>query len=124
MPKVNFKRFDIAIDQANKSYSKSFELDKTITAITGILISSSKDDLAYFRGQQKIEINKDEFFPENYESKLLMSGINVSPNNRYYELGSVAPGNGIVKVDYKDSDDNRIPFNPYVIYIYIKYETN
>lgn len=124
MPKVNFKRFDITIDQANKSYSKSFELDKTITAITGVLISSSKDDLAYFRGQQKIEINKDEFFPENYESKLLMSGINVSPNNRYYELGSVAPGNGIVKVDYKDTDDNRIPFNPYVIYIYIKYETN
>jgi hypothetical protein len=121
MPKINFKRFDITIDQANKSYSKSFELDKTITAITGVLISSSKDDLAYFRGQQKIEINKDEFFPENYESKLLMSGINVSPNNRYYELGSVAPGNGIVKVDYKDTDDNRIPFNPYVIYIY---ETN
>lgn len=124
MPKVNFKRFDISIDQANKTYSKSFELDKTITAIKGVLISSSKDDLAYFRGQQKIEINKDEFFPENYESKLLMSGINVSPNNRFYDLGSVAPGNGIVKVDYKDSDDGRVAFSPYVIFIYIKYETN
>lgn len=124
MPKQNFKRFDIVVDQANKTFSKNFELDKTITAIKGVLISSNREDLAYFRGEQKIEINKDEFFPENYESKLLMSGINVSPNSRYYNLGSVAPGNGIIKVDYKDADDGRTVFAPYRVYVYVQYETN
>lgn len=124
MPKQNFKRFDISVDQANKIYSKSFELDKTITAIKGVLISSNREDLAYFRGEQKIEINKEEFFPDNYESKLLMSGINVAPNHRYYDLGSVPPGNGIIKVDYKDTDDGRTVFAPYRLFVYVQYETN
>jgi hypothetical protein len=124
MPKQNYKRFDLVVDQANKAYSKSFELDKTITAIKGLLISSNREDLVYFRGTQKIEINKDEFFPENYESKLLMTGINVSPNRRYYDLGSVPPGNGIIKVDYTDTDDGRTNFSAYRLYVYVHYETN
>lgn len=123
MSKPIKKRFDLSIDQANKSYTKSFELDKTIIAIKGILITSDKDDLLYFRGSQKIEINKEEYFPENYESKLLMSGINVPPKSRYYDLGTVAPGNGIVKLDYTDKDDGRTTFAAYRVSLYLDCET-
>ena len=116
------KRFDIQVTEANKTVSKTFELDKNIKTVKGMLITSDKDDLLYFRGTQKVEINKEELFPENYESKLLMSGINVPPKGRYYDLGGINPGSGIVKIEFKDSDDGRTPFETYRVSLYLDCE--
>ena len=113
------KRFDILVTEANKSYNQDFELDKTITSVIGIAISSDKDDLLYFRGSQKVEVNKEELFPAGYESKLLMAGVNVSPNGKYYQLDHVNPGNGIVKMVYEDADDGRTSFSPYRVSLYL-----
>ena len=122
MLKATKKRFDIKILVANSSVSDTFELEKNIVKVHGILVTSDKDDLLYYRGTQKVEINKEEFFPENYESKLLMSGINVAPKQRYYDLGGVAPGNGLVKISYKDLDDGRTVFAPYRVSLYLDCE--
>lgn len=122
MLKATKKRFDIKILVANSGVNDTFELDKNIVKVHGILVTSDKDDLLYYRGTQKIEINKEEFFPENYESKLLMSGINVAPKQRYYDLGGVAPGNGLVKITYKDLDDGRTVFTPYRVSLYLDCE--
>lgn len=116
------KRFDINVTQANNTVSKDFELDKNITAIHGLLFTSDRDDLMYYRGSQKVEINREEIFPENYESKLLMSGLNVSPNERYYKINGMPPGNGKIKVDFKDTNDDRLPFAEYRVSIYLDCE--
>lgn len=116
------KRFDIDVASANATFSKTFELDKSIIAIHGLLFTSDRDDLMYYRGSQKIEINREEIFPEQYESKLLMTGVNVSPNERYYKLGGLVPGNGKVKVDYKDTNDDRLPFAAYRVSLYLDCE--
>lgn len=122
MLKAIKKRFDIKITQANSAVNDTFELDKNIVKINGLLVTSDKDDLLYYRGTQKIEINKEEFFPDQYESKLLMSGINVAPKQRYYDLGGVAPGNGLVKLSYVDADDGRTVFAPYRVSLYLDCE--
>jgi hypothetical protein len=119
MSKIIKKRFDIPVTEASKTFSKSFDLDKNITHVKGLLLTADKDDLLYFRGSQKIEISKEEIFPENYESKLLLSGIAVAPNGRYYDIGQVAAGNGSVKVEYKDSEDGRTQFVPYRVSLYL-----
>lgn len=119
MLKLVKKRFDIQITSNNQSLSKSFELDKNIVAVNGLLLTSDKDDLLYYRGSQKIEINGEEYFPENYESKLLMSGINVSPKQRYYDLGSASTGNGTIKLSYQDTEDLRAAFTPYRVSLYV-----
>ena len=116
------KRFDVVITTADKVYSQSFELDKTITFIKGILLTADKEDLLYYRGSQKIEVNKQEVFPEDYASKLLMTGINISPNQRYYDTGNLPVGNGIVKIEYRDQNDTRLAFEPYRISIYLDCE--
>lgn len=116
------KRFDIQIAAARDSVNKTFELDKNIKAVKGVLVTSDKDDLLYYRGTQKIEINNSEFFPDNYESKLLMSGINVAPKQRYYDIGSVNPGNGIIKLSYTDTEDGRTRFEPYRVSLYVDCE--
>ncbi|HEX7904893.1 MAG TPA: hypothetical protein VF487_13535 [Chitinophagaceae bacterium] len=116
------KRYDIDVTTANTLHSKSFELDKNITAIHGLLFTSDRDDLMYYRGSQKVEINREEIFPENYESKLLMTGLNVSPNERFYKINGMHPGNGTIKVDYKDSNDDRLPFASYRVSLYVDCE--
>ena len=118
MNKIVKKRFDIDIASANQTLSKTFDLDKDITSIKGVLITSDRDDLLYYRGSQRIEISKEEFFPENYESKLLMSGISVAPRERYYDLGNVNPGNRSIRVDYKDLNHVLAPFTAYRVSYY------
>jgi hypothetical protein len=116
------KRFDIQITGDGVSITKTFELDKNIKSIKGILLTSDKDDLLYYRGSQRIEINKIEYFPDNYESKLLMSGINIPPKSRYYDLGNVNPGNGTIKLVYQDFPDGRTVFETYRVSLYVDCE--
>jgi hypothetical protein len=116
------KRYDLDIPTANDVFSKTFELDKNVEKVHGMLLTSDRDDLMYYRGSAKVELNSDEIFPEGYETKLLMSGLNVSPNDRYYNLGGIAPGNFKLKVEYKDSPDARLAFTAYRISIYLDVE--
>jgi hypothetical protein len=117
------KRYDLAIGAANAKVSKSIDLEKTITHIDGVLLTSDKGDLLYYRGSQKIEISKDEVFPDTFESKLLMSGINVAPNKRFYQLPHIATGNGNIKIEYQDTNDSRAVFESYRVSLYLLCET-
>ncbi len=112
------KRFDIEVTAAKQAITKTFELDKNITVVNGVFVTSDRDELMYYRGTQGIEINKQECVPENCESKVLMFGINVGGKDRFRELNGVAPGNGAVKVTYKDNDDGRTTFEPYRFSVY------
>ena len=116
------KRFDLQVGAAGSITTQTFELDKTVEKVHGILFASDRDDLMYYRGSGKVEINSDEIFPEGYETKLLMSGLNVSPNDRFYNLGGVPPGNFKLKVDYKDTPDARLAFANYRVSIYLDVE--
>lgn len=119
------KRFSFLVDQGDKSYPKKFELDKNIKVVKGLLISSNKPNLLFYRGSQKIEISGIEIFPEEYESRLLMTGINVPPDQKFADLGdNVLAGNGEVKVIYKDKDNSNTAFEPYEVSIYLMCELN
>jgi hypothetical protein len=122
MPKRIKKRYDIDVTSAGVIHTKTFELDKTVQKIHGILFASDRDDLMYYRGSAKLEINSEEIFPEGYESKLLMTGLNVSPNDRFYNLGGIPPGNFKVKVEYKDTADARLAFTGYRVSLYLDVE--
>lgn len=113
------KRFDINITSISQSVSKTFELDKSIVAVRGVTFTSDKDDLLYYRGSQRLEINKTEIFPEEYESKLVMGGLNLQPNCRFYRTGKLSPGNGIIALQYKDTPDGRTTFAPYRVSLYV-----
>ena len=44
------------------------------------------------------------------------------PNERYYDVGKLPPGNGKVVVTFKDSDDGRSVFAPYRVTLYLTCE--
>lgn len=122
MKQIIKKRFDIIVSEAKMTVKEQFELDKNVTRITGILLTSDREDLLYHRGSQKIEINNEEIVPEKYESKLLLSGMNVSPNERFYKINNTATGNRLLKMEYTDTDDGRSYFSIYRVSIYVECE--
>ncbi len=112
------KRYDLKVDQKFFPISAIFELDKDIKQVLGVMVTSDREDLLYYRRTQKIEIDKEEYFPENFESKLLMSGINITPNRRYYELDNVLAGSGRINVVFKDTENALAVFAPYRVSFY------
>lgn len=122
MKQVIKKRYDLQITEAGIIKREQFELDKNVSKVSAILLTSDKEELLYNRGSQKIEINGQEIFPEKYESKLLMSGLNVSPNDKYYKLPQVIIGNRIMKVEYADNNDSRSGFSAYRVSVYLEME--
>ena len=118
------ERFDLKITESNRVFKGEYELDKNANFVIGIGVTSDRDDLLFYRGTQKIQLNDKELFPEEFESRLLMSGLNVSPNNRMIKVGCIASGNGRFEVWFKDQNHPAARFVPYRVtfYIYSKVE--
>ncbi len=113
------ERFDVKVTEPNQVFKGEFELDKNANYVTGIILTSDKDDLLFYRGSQKIQINDKELFPEDFESRLLMAGLNVAPDDRAISVGNIQSGNGRVEMWFKDSDHGTTKFTPYRVTIYI-----
>ena len=118
--KIIRERFTIDVTESAGTFKGSFEVDKNAHRIIGIAISSDRDDIIYYRGTQSIRINDEEFFPEGYESKYLMSGLSVSPNERCCRIGRIKPGNRKIDIAYTDSgNDAMIEFLAHHVYLYV-----
>lgn len=114
------KRFSFLVDTPNQGYSKKFELDKNVRAVRGILLSTDLPNLLFYRGSQKIELSGEELFPDDWESKLIMSGIGIAPDEKFYNLGDgYLAGNGELKIQFKDTANALAPFAPYNVAIYL-----
>ncbi|MBI3136050.1 MAG: hypothetical protein HYZ14_15340 [Bacteroidetes bacterium] len=114
------ERFDIAVTTADTVFKGEFELDKNAEHLFGLLLTSDSELHLYYRGSQKIQVNDQELFPEDFEAKLLMSGLGVSPNQRVVRIGNVKRGNGKVEVWFKDtSHPSATPFTPYKVILYL-----
>lgn len=117
-----YKPFGFQVNEPNKTVTATFELDKNIVGIKGIIIGSFRPEMPYLRGSQRIEISKVEIFPENFLTQWLMIGISTPMNDRFKKLKDVIPGNRTVRVDYKDSDESRTPFAPYTFHFALECE--
>lgn len=113
------ERFDIKITQAGQTVKGEFELDKNAGIVRGILLTSDFDEQLFFRGSQKIQLNDQELFPEGFESKLLMSGLNVAPDDRSITVGNIPSGNGRMEIWYTDTNHSNSRFVPYRVSIYV-----
>lgn len=111
---------DLSVTNPNSTVKGSFEVDKMAGRIIGIGLTSNYDDMLYFRGSQRIAINEKEIYPDGYESKMLMHGLNVPVHHRIIRLGEVIePGNRRVEIEYKDTDHPIAGFSPYAVRLYV-----
>ncbi len=112
------ERFDIKIENNDQVTKAAWELDKNANLLYGLLLTSDREDLLYYRGSQKIRLNDQELFPEDFESKLLMTGLAVSPNDRMVKVGLIETGNGRIEVSFKDQTHPKVKFTPYTVSFY------
>lgn len=122
MIKFYSKDFDVQITAAGQTVKKTFELDKSVKAITHYTILSNREDLAYYRGSFKLEINKDEIVPEGYSTKKIMCWPSVSADERLKSIGKRTTGNGLITFEYKDSNDGLTAFVPYTVSLSVEGE--
>jgi len=117
------KVFSFLVEAEGASVSKKFDLDKNVKIVRGVMLSSNRPKLLFYRGSQKLEISGDEIFPEDFESKILMSGLSVPPDQKYRSLGNgVIAGNGELKIQYKDTANPNAPFEAYRVIINLQCE--
>lgn len=112
------ERFDMQITTENQVFKQTFEMDKNARLLVGMAITSNRDDMLFYRGSQKIQLNDWELFPEGFESKLLMSGLNVSPNERMIILDDIETGNRKIEITYTDKTHELVKFVPYRVTFY------
>lgn len=113
------KIFDFQVVQAGENLAHEFDLDKTAEFVTAIALTTNLDSQMYYRGSFKFEIGGIEYIPEKFESKLIMTGINVPPNARTYQFGNIPVGNYKVKITYKDTNHPNTVFSTYRVSLYV-----
>lgn len=112
------ERYDLEITTAGEVTKGRFELDHNVGELYGVALTTDSEEHLYYRGSQKMQLNDSELFPEGFESRLLMSGLNVSPNQRMVKVGAIQRGNGLVEIWYKDTDHPKASFAPYRVTFY------
>lgn len=112
------ERFDLDVTAPGEVVKQQWELDKNGQILLGVSVTTDSEPHLYYRGSQKMQINDQELFPEDFESKLLMTGLNVPPNERMVKVGRIDAGNGLVEVWYKDTNHPIVPFQPYRVTFY------
>lgn len=117
--KILKEQVKVAVTQLGETVKNHLEVDKMADRIIGIAIVADKDDLMFYRGSQKISISDEEFFPEGYQSKLIMCGLNVAPDDRMVRFGEVDPGNRKVEITYTDTESSYARFEPYTVTLWV-----
>ncbi|HRJ29633.1 MAG: hypothetical protein KF725_03760 [Cyclobacteriaceae bacterium] len=112
------KIYTFLVDAEGQPVSKKFDLDKNVKVVHGIVMSSDKPNLLFYRGSQRIELSGEELYPEDFESKMFMSGLAVPPDQKYKSLGNgVVAGNGELKIQFKDTHNPNAAFSAYKVII-------
>lgn len=122
MKKQYSKTFNLEVTQANKTVKKTFEVDKSVVSIKAVGLQSNREELMYYRGSFRLEINKDEIISDETPAKKIYTLPTVDANNRSYRIGNIATGNGLIQFDYTDTDDGRTVFTPYTVSLLIEGE--
>lgn len=122
MAKFFSKDFEVEISTPGQTVKKTVELDKSVKAITHYTILSNREDLTYYRGSFRLEINKDEIAPEGYSVKKVMCWPSVSADARLKSIGRRETGNGLITFEYTDTNDGLTTFQPYKVTLSVEGE--
>lgn len=121
--RIIVERFESSIIQDGKASRIEFEVGKDVQHVLAIQLSSDNDAMPFHRGTLGMTLNGSEVFPEGWQAKKLMAGLNVSPNDRMYNLQSepgLPRGNGKVVLTYQDNANALQAYGAYLIHVYVK----
>ena len=89
----------------------SAESDKTYKKITGIQFTTTDTSALKDAVFSRFEIDSNDIYPDGFETKLLVTGDGVSPNDRFYELDERADGSTITGIFTDAGNAGGYPYN-------------
>lgn len=100
--KIKYQKIELTVSGlAGAEISKEVYTDKQYEFLTGIFINTNNPDSLLKSFFSKFEVNGEEVFCNGFDAKLLTSGQEVSPNDRFYNLNEPAAGSSL-SIKYKD----------------------
>ncbi len=119
MKKLKYQLVKIVVPAAGNEIPVEINTEKGYQSVTGISANAT-DKNAYLGSLfSKFEINNKEIFPDGFEVKMITTGIDVSPEERFYKITEPADGTKVV-IKYKDGGNAAV--YPYKATIYLKLE--
>ena len=97
----------------------SAETDKAYKRVTGLQFNSTDSSALKDAVFGKFEIDSNEIFPDGFEAKLIQTGLEVSPNDRFYKIDERADGSSVLG---NFTDAGNAAAYPYNVYIYLRLE--
>lgn len=116
---IKYQLIKLSITTGGTSYPINAEADKSYKRITGIHFSTSDINALKDAVFTKFEIDNNEIFPDGYEVKMIQTGQEVPPDERFYPLDERGDGATIVGT-FKDA--NHASAYPYNAYLYLRLE--
>lgn len=101
------------------SFPINAETDKAYRKVTGVQFNSTDSNALKDAVFSKFEIDSNELFPDGFEVKLIQTGLDLSPNERFYKVDEKAEGSTVAG-SYKDAGNASA--YPYNAYIYLRLE--
>jgi len=119
MNETIYKIIKISVPESGSIVKFSYDTDKMYKSITG-LFASLPEDNAVPGCLLELKIAEKEIFPEEFEVKMITTGLNVSPNKRFYDkILEDAAGN---RIDGRFVDAGKASSYPYVAKLYVRLE--
>jgi len=124
MRELKYQLIKVTVQEQNFLAKFSTNLDKQYKKVTGIHVSLPDD--ALIGSTIYLKMAGKEIFPEGFEVKMISSGQEISPNDRFFnDIEESAEGN-LIEGNFKDrtySPDRAAGIQyPYDVLIYLKLE--
>lgn len=115
--------FELDVTTQGQEVSKTFNLERDVTAINGFQIDSDRLDVAVNRLSIGLEIDNKTRIHRHIPAKLFISNVGIKPSERYTNFGSdevgaivaLPVGNGQISLSAKDVDSGLTAFTPYKV---------
>lgn len=120
--KIIRKSFTLTVSSADSTFKETFDIDKNVSRITGLLFTANLDAKLFYRASCGVYLSGEEVFPDDYQCKLLMNGLGVPAKERYFPI-DFSPGNYQVKIHITDSSHPTEIFTAYDVTMYLEMET-
>lgn len=128
MRNIIYKTYKLALvagDANTQVKPNAFQLPNDTDKVLGMAVTSNDMDKLYLRNNGfGLHISSDEIFEDDFPVKLLMPQVSTPPNQKFLDLGEVAPGNNEVRLRYTDKDHAGAAIGTgYTVYLTFKIRT-
>lgn len=117
-PKIKYMKHSLTLGpSANNVQSIAIVTEKGYKELTGIAITCSNSNAFADATFDSFVLDGFEIFPEGFELKILQTGVDLDPNQRFFDIKEPADGKNLtVKVN------SRAFATGSVVNIYLRYE--